>query len=53
LVLAIGPQSIRIVTHLDVNESQVREAGRILQEVAEEYACGTPAPITEPLVAGY
>jgi threonine aldolase len=35
LVLATSPVKIRAVTHLDVNEQQVRRAGEILRQVAE------------------
>lgn len=38
LVLAVGPTQIRIVTHLDVDESQVLEAGRRLQQIVERRA---------------
>lgn len=36
LVLATSPVKIRAVTHLDVDEAQVRRAGQIIQEVAEQ-----------------
>jgi threonine aldolase len=35
LMLAVGPQLVRAVTHLDVNESDTIRAGEILAEVAE------------------
>jgi threonine aldolase len=35
LVLATSPEKIRAVTHLDVNERQVRRAGAILQQIAQ------------------
>ncbi len=35
LMLAIGPQQVRAVTHLDVNEADTDRAGEILAEVAE------------------
>ena len=35
LALVVSPQHIRLVTHLDVNESQVQVAGRIVAEIAE------------------
>lgn len=38
LVLAIGHQQIRAVTHLDVNGDDVRQAGRIIQQLAEQRA---------------
>lgn len=34
LSLVVSPQQIRLVTHLDVNEDQVRAAGAILQSIA-------------------
>jgi threonine aldolase len=36
LVLATSPVKIRAVTHLDVDESQVRRAGQIIWDVAEQ-----------------
>jgi threonine aldolase len=36
LVLATSPVKIRAVTHLDVDEAQVRRAGQIIQEVADQ-----------------
>jgi threonine aldolase len=38
LVLTTSPTRIRAVTHLDVDESQVRQAGAIIQRVAEQAA---------------
>lgn len=35
LVLATSPEKIRAVTHLDVNEHQVRRAGAILQQIVQ------------------
>ncbi|MBI3837193.1 MAG: hypothetical protein HY288_04570, partial [Planctomycetia bacterium] len=35
LMLAIGPQQVRAVTHLDVNEADTVRAGEILAEVAK------------------
>jgi threonine aldolase len=35
LMLAIGPQQVRAVTHLDVNAADADDAGEILAEVAE------------------
>ena len=46
-VLAVSPQQIRAVTHLDVNEQQVTEAAQILQRVAEQLATGGPRPLVE------
>jgi threonine aldolase len=34
LMLTQGPRHVRAVTHLDVSEAQVRQAGQIIQEVA-------------------
>ena len=36
LMLAIGPQQVRAVTHLDVDETDTARAGEILAEVAEK-----------------
>jgi threonine aldolase len=36
LVAATGPSRIRAVTHLDVNEAQVRQAGHILKRVVQQ-----------------
>ena len=44
LVLAVGPQSIRAVTHLDVSADDVEQAGEILRQVAGRTAA-------EPLAA--
>jgi threonine aldolase len=38
--LAIGPQQVRLVTHLDVAESQCRQAAKILRETATRLASG-------------
>ncbi|HEV3138803.1 MAG TPA: hypothetical protein VGZ26_12890, partial [Pirellulales bacterium] len=35
LMLAIGPQQVRAVTHLDVDEANTARAGELLAEVAE------------------
>ena len=40
LALAIGPQQVRMVTHLDVNESQCKQAARVIRETAEQLAGG-------------
>ena len=40
LCLAIGPQQVRLVTHLDVSESQCRQAATILRETAGRLASG-------------
>jgi threonine aldolase len=45
LMLAVSPTRIRAVTHLDVNESQVRRAGDILQEVAAQMIAGGSASL--------
>jgi threonine aldolase len=37
-VLAQGPRHVRAVTHLDVSETQVRQAGQIIREVADALA---------------
>ena len=44
LVLAIGPQTIRAVTHLDVNTEDVELAGVILRRAVDEMRAGHPAP---------
>ncbi len=44
LVLAIGPQTIRAVTHLDVNADDVEQAGVILRRAVEEMRSGHSAP---------
>ena len=36
LMLAFGPQMIRIVTHLDVTDEDVERAGEIMQQVWRE-----------------
>ena len=36
LVLPFGPAQIRAVTHLDVSENDVRQAGRILQQIVRQ-----------------
>ncbi len=36
LVLTVSPTKIRAVTHLDVNETEVRQGGEILRRTAEE-----------------
>ena len=38
--LAIGPQQVRLVTHLDVSEAQCRQAATILRETAGRLASG-------------
>ena len=38
--LAIGPQQVRMVTHLDVTEAQCRQAATILRETAGRLASG-------------
>jgi threonine aldolase len=35
LVIAFGPRTIRVVTHLDVSRAQCEEAGEILVRVIE------------------
>jgi threonine aldolase len=40
LCLAIGPQQVRLVTHLDVTEAQCRQAAEILRETAGRLASG-------------
>ena len=40
LCLAIGPQQVRMVTHLDVTESQCRQAAKIIRETAGRLASG-------------
>jgi threonine aldolase len=44
LMLAVGPQSIRAVTHLDVSADDVEQAGEVLRQVAGRTAA-------EPLAA--
>jgi threonine aldolase len=48
--LAIGPQQVRLVTHLDVTEAQCRQAGEILKATAAQLAKGqkTAAAELEP-----
>ncbi len=48
--LAIGPQQVRLVTHLDVTEAQCRKAGEILKATAGQLAKGqkTAAAELEP-----
>lgn len=38
--IAIGPQQVRLVTHLDVTEAQCRQAANILRETAGRLASG-------------
>ena len=38
--LAIGPQQVRLVTHLDVTEAQCRQAAKILLETVSRFASG-------------
>src|SRR5439155_8045645 len=38
LSLAIGPQQVRLVTHLDVTDAQCRQAARIIRETAGRLA---------------
>jgi len=45
LSLAIGPQQVRMVTHLDVNEDQCRRAGQIIVETAGRLASGKKAKV--------
>jgi threonine aldolase len=40
LSLAIGPQQVRLVTHLDVSEAQCRQAAKIIGETAGRLASG-------------
>lgn len=40
LSLAIGPQQVRMVTHLDVSEAQCKQAAKVIREVAEKMAGG-------------
>ena len=40
LCLAIGPQQVRMVTHLDVSEAQCRQAAKIIRETAGRLASG-------------
>ena len=43
--LAIGPQQVRMVTHLDVNESHCRRAGQGIIEAASRLASGKRSPV--------
>jgi threonine aldolase len=43
LCLAIGPQQVRLVTHLDVSETQCRQAGQLIRETAGRLASGQKA----------
>jgi threonine aldolase len=45
LSLAIGPQQVRMVTHLDVNEDQCRRAGQIILETAGRLSSGKKAKV--------
>ncbi|MBP90250.1 MAG: low specificity L-threonine aldolase [Planctomycetaceae bacterium] len=49
-VLAITPTRVRAVTHLDVNEDQVRRAAEVIPQVAERLAAGE-RPIAHDVVA--
>ena len=40
LSLAIGPQQVRMVTHLDVSEAECRQAAKIIRETAGRLASG-------------
>jgi threonine aldolase len=40
LALAIGPEQVRLVTHLDVSEAQCRQAARIIEQTVEKLAGG-------------
>jgi threonine aldolase len=40
LCLAIGPQQVRMVTHLDVSEAQCKQAAKIIRETAGKLASG-------------
>jgi threonine aldolase len=40
LSLAISPQQVRMVTHLDVNEDQCRQAAKVIRETATRLASG-------------
>ena len=49
LALAIGPNQVRMVTHLDVSEQQCRQAAKFLVQTAEKLASGhKPAAKLEP-----
>jgi threonine aldolase len=43
--LAIGPQQVRMVTHLDVNEAQCQRAGQIIVETAGRLASGKKSKV--------
>ena len=43
LSLAISPQQVRLVTHLDVSEAQCRQAAMIIRETAGRLASGQKA----------
>jgi threonine aldolase len=45
LSLAIGPQQVRLVTHLDVNEAQCKRAGQIIVEMAGKLASGKKSKV--------
>lgn len=45
LSLAIGPQQVRLVTHLDVNEAQCRTAAKIITETAGRLTSGKKSAI--------
>ena len=38
LMLPVSRQRVRAVTHLDVNEQQIRRASSIIQQVADQFA---------------
>jgi len=40
LCLAIGPQQVRLVTHLDVSEAQCKSAAKLIRETAGRLASG-------------
>jgi threonine aldolase len=40
LCLAIGPQQVRLVTHLDVTEAHCRQAAKLIREIAGRLATG-------------
>jgi threonine aldolase len=40
LCLAIGPQQVRLVTHLDVSEAQCKQAAKLIRETAGRLAGG-------------
>ena len=47
LALAVGPQRVRAVTHLDVSTTQVEQAAEIISETAEAVRKGTVNITTE------